>query len=129
MGAQCTVCGELPVKSGFFNIRFDKCPVCSSVYMDEDALVGFIQASRDNPGGLRHFPEREDALEGSGIPVCRACGQPMKEDSFVCGGRSIRVFKCGACKLVLLYPMDLYVLNEAIQEEKRKLFQDALSGR
>ena len=128
MGGKCTVCGELPVKSGFFNVRFEKCPACQSVYMDEDALVDFIQASMDNPAGLRHVPEREEAATGDGAPRCRGCGSAMTPDAFPCGKRLIRMHKCSPCRQILLHPADLFRLNEAVREEKRRLFQDALTG-
>jgi Zn-finger nucleic acid-binding protein len=127
MDGKCTVCGDIPVKSGFFNVRFEKCPACLSVYMDEDALVDFIQASMDNPAGLKHVPEDEAAPPAAGV-ACRSCGVLMKPDTFPCGKRLIRFHKCAACRQILLHPADLFRLNEAVHEEKRRLFQDALTG-
>lgn len=125
---QCTVCGDQPVGSGFYNIRFEKCPVCSSIYLDESALVQFIQASLDNPGSFRDYPEHEGALEGVNTISCRACSTNMVREEFKPGRLRIKVHRCPDCRQILLYPEDLFHLNRALEEEKKRMFQDALSG-
>ena len=127
--SQCLVCGDRLVKSGFFDIRFSKCPVCSSIYLEEEALVKFVQASLDNPGSFRDFPKGESAPEGVSSVSCRECGKEMVADVFRPGRLEIPVHRCPDCRLILLYPSDLFYLNRALQEEKRRVFQDALSGK
>ena len=128
MDGLCTVCGEAPQKSGFFNIRFVKCPVCSSIYLGEDALVDFIQASMDNPGCLRDFPEHEQAPDGTQEIRCRQCGKEMVKEQISLGRIKLNVYKCLTCRQILLYPVDLFHLYRDLQEEKKRGFQDALSG-
>ena len=125
---QCAVCGDRPIKSGFFNIRFEKCPVCSSIYLEEEALVQFIQASLDAPGSYRDFPQHEAGLDGISIIHCRECGGVMEREECSPGRLTIKVHRCPECRLILLYPEDLFHLNRALQEEKKRIFQDALSG-
>jgi len=128
MDGQCVVCGDRPVRSRFFNIRFEKCPICSSIYLDEESLVEFIQASLDNPGSFRGFPEHEGALEGVSTIRCRECNQMMVHENFTPGRMEICVHRCLDCRQILLYPVDLFLLNRVLQKEKMRIFQDALSG-